>query len=391
MTLRVLFLTCHLPYPPISGGRRREYELLQRIAGEVDVSLCAISKTLAEDVSNAPAMAPYCSDVRVVAAEPTRASDTALPFQVLRHRSRHVRPVLAESDYDIIHVEGFYLMQHLRDLAPRPTVLIEQNIEYQLWEQRAANGSGRVAWRHRREADRTRRAERDAWRRADVVGALTEEDRSVIRAAGIPRVQLVPDGVLLPDTTPMRTAADAPPVITFVGNFAYEPNVDAALHFAGEVLPAIVAEVPDAHLMLVGNAPPPEVRALAGPSVTVTGRVPDVGEYLAKATVVVCPLRVGGGVKVKMLEALGYGKAIVSSTVGVQGLGASVADAVVVADQAPAMASATVDLLRDAPRRHRLEAAAAAHAASLPTWDAAADALLECYHLAATGRERQDA
>lgn len=391
MTLRVLFLTCHLPYPPISGGRHREFELLRRISGKVDVSVCAVSKTPAEDTRNAPALSAYSSDVQVVPADPHATSETSAPFQVLRHRSRHVRPVLADGEYDVIHVEGFYLMQHLRALAPRPTVLVEQNIEYQLWEQRAAHTAGPTAWRHRREAERTRRAEVEAWHRADVVGALTDEDRRVIEGAGVERVHLVPDGIPRPDRPLVRTPADAPPVVTFVGNFAYEPNVDAAVHFARAILPTVAKAVPDVRLLLVGNAPPPQVRALSGRRITVTGRVPDVGEYLDAATVVLCPLRIGGGVKVKMLEALARGKAIVSTSVGTQGLGAEISAAVAVADAAPAMAAEVIDLLRNPARRSRLEAAAARHAALLPTWDDAAGALLDCYERAAAGRERQDA
>ncbi len=389
--MRVLFLTCHLPYPPISGGRHREYELLRRIAASVDLSVCAVSKTWAEDVRNAPALSPYCSDVRVVPADPHARPEPSTPFQVLRHRSRHVRPVLEDGEYDVIHVEGFYLMQHLRSLAPRPTVLIEQNIEYQLEEQRAAHSVGTAAWRHRREAERTRRAEQQAWHRADVVGALTEEDRAVILGAGVQRVALVPDGISLPERNPVRTPLDAAPVLTFVGNYGYEPNVDAALYFARSVLPIVAKTVPDVRLMLVGNAPPPQIRALAGASVTVTGRVADVGDYLDAATVVVCPLRVGGGVKVKMLEALAHGKAIVTSSIGTQGLGAGIGDAVAVADSAPEMATAIVELLRDPQRRAQLEVAAAKHAVSLPTWDDAVASLLDCYERAAAGRERLDA
>ena len=389
MSLRILFLTCHLPYPPISGGRHREYELLRRIGSEVDVSVCAVSKTPEEDRGPASVLATYCSDVQVVAAEPPRSSGSATPFQVLRHRARQVPAMVADGDFDVIHVEGFYLMQHLAALAPRPTVLVEQNIAYQLWEQRAAHATGTAAWRLRREAERTKRVERAAWHRADVVAALTEEDRAVIRAAGLPTVHLVPDGIAQPRRA--DSAPPAPATITFVANYAYEPNVDAAVHFARSVLPRVTAVLPDAHLMLVGNAPPAEVQALAGPSVTVTGRVPEVSEYLDAATVVVCPLRVGGGVKVKMLEALAHGKAIVSTSVGVQGLGREVADAVVVADAPQDMAAAVVDLLRDPERRARLEAAATRHAARLPTWEQAATALLECYDRATAGRERLDA
>ncbi|MPZ71869.1 MAG: glycosyltransferase [Nitriliruptorales bacterium] len=390
MRLRVLFLTCHLPFPPVSGGRRREFELLRRIGREVDVSVCAISKTYEEDRSNAGALAPYCTDVRVVPAEPARASDV-IPFQVLRHRSRHVRRALRKARYDVIHVEGFYLMQHLRHIEPGPTVLVEQNIEYQLWEQRAAHARGTAAWRHRREAERTRVAEQEAWRTADVVAALTEEDRAVIRASGIDHVPLVPDGIARAQDHLAPTVEGSRPVVTFIGNFAYEPNVDAAQHFVKRVLPRLVHSVPDVHVMLVGNAPSMAVRALAGRHVTVTGRVPDVGEYLQAATVVVCPLRVGGGVKVKMLEALAYSKAIVSTSVGTQGLGPGVHEAVVEADDPVPMAAAIAELLRDPQRRRSLEAAAGAHAATLPTWEDAAEALVGCYRLAATGRQPLDA
>lgn len=389
MSLRVLFLTCHLPYPPLSGGRRREFELLRRIGTQLDVRLCAISKTLDEDLQNANALADFCTRVHVVPAEPLRTTESQVPFQVLRHRSRHVARALSRTDYDLVHVEGFYLMQHLRGLANRPTVLVEQNIEYQLWEQRAAHSSGRLAWRHRREAERTRRAERTAWHRADGVGALTPEDRRVIQAAGVEQVHLVPDGVE-PVAGAARTPADAPAIVTYIGNFAYEPNVDAALYFAKDVFPHVVRAVPDARLLLVGNEPPRQVQALADRSVVVTGRVPDVSPYLREATVVVCPLRIGGGVKVKMLEALAHGKAVVSTSIGIQGLSAAADGAVVVTDDAGAMAAQVAELLGDYQRRHALEGAAQRYASSLPTWDDAAAALLDCYESVAAGRQRLD-
>jgi len=202
---------------------------------------------------------------------------------------------------------------------------------------------------------------------------------------------LVPDGIAVPARRPTATPDDAPAVLTFIANFAYQPNVDAAVYFVRQVLPLVAASIPDVRLLLVGNAPPPEVLALAGPAVTVTGRVPDVDPYLEEATAVVCPLRIGGGVKVKMLEALSSGKAIVSTSVGVQGLGRDITDAVLVTDDPAQMAQHTVAVLTDPLLRHQLERAAARHATTMPTWDDAADALLACYELAVARRERMDA
>ena len=137
--------------------------------------------------------------------------------------------------------------------------------------------------------------------------------------------------------------------------------------------------VPATRVLLVGNAPPPEVLALCCGAVEATGRVARVEPYLDRAAVVVSPLRIGGGIKVKGLEALRRGKAVVSTAVGVQGLGPDVEDAIAVADDPARFADACVRLLLDRGERRRLERRALAVAGSLPTWDEAAADLLDCY------------
>jgi glycosyltransferase involved in cell wall biosynthesis len=130
---------------------------------------------------------------------------------------------------------------------------------------------------------------------------------------------------------------------------------------------------------LVGNAPPPEVLALAGETVKVTGRVPDVLPYLDAADVMVCPLRIGGGIKVKTIEALRRGKAIVSTPIGAQGLGAQAREALLVEAEPQAFAVAVTSLLRDRDRRTQLERRAQRAGARLPLWDDAAAALAALY------------
>jgi glycosyltransferase involved in cell wall biosynthesis len=166
--------------------------------------------------------------------------------------------------------------------------------------------------------------------------------------------------------------------MVMVGNFAYEPNVDGALWLAREVMPRL----PEAELQLVGAAPPAEIRVLAGERIEVTGRVPDVRPYLEAADVVVCPLRCGGGVKVKTLEALSLGKAIVGTGIACQGLGAA-RRAIRVAESAADFATAVGELLADPAARARAEHAAAQAATTLPRWDDAADSLEECWQVAA--------
>ena len=169
-----------------------------------------------------------------------------------------------------------------------------------------------------------------------------------------------------------------------VGNFAYPPTADAALHLVGDVLPAIRRRGCDPEVRLVGAAPSAAIRALAAdPRVHVTGEVPAVEPWLDAADVVLVPLRVGGGVKVKVLEALARGRPVVTTPVGAQGLSAAAARGVIVAADAEGLAERTATLLRDPLARVAAADAARRAAATLPRWNDAAAALLACWAEAA--------
>jgi glycosyltransferase involved in cell wall biosynthesis len=296
-----------------------------------------------------------------------------------------VGEILAGDPVDVVHVEGFYLMQHVPGWSPAPVVLAEQNVEYDLERQRA--GAVEVDDRLAVLAAclDIRRAEVETWQRAARLVAVTPEDRDMIGdAAPGAQVQVVPDGAdhlaaRSEDPTATSVARPSEPLLALVANFAYAPNVDAAVYLVEVILAQIRARVPDAHLWLVGNDPPPEVRALAGDRIRVTGRVPDVVGYLDAADVVLCPLRIGGGIKVKAIEALRRGKASVTTAVGAQGLPSAARAAIRVANDPAAFAAAAADLLIDGDRRRELERRAMRAAAELPTWDEAAAGLAGIY------------
>ncbi|HEX2088309.1 MAG TPA: glycosyltransferase family 4 protein [Actinomycetota bacterium] len=389
----VLFVTGHLPYPPISGGRRREYELVRRLCDRIDFHVVVISKTPDEDAANASAFRPHCASLEVWPAvqPPPGYGFPRQPLLALRHwapeATESVERSLEHGGIDVVHVEGFYLMQHVPERSSVPVLLVEQNVEYTIWHQRMRLSRGR---RQRRrnlaEYAVTLQAEIEAWKRSSLCAAVTEEDLATMRAA-VPEleVRLIPDGadhvsafgeVGVPRSIPEKTEE---PVVAFVANFGYVPNVDAALYLTERIMPRVAAKVPSVKLFLVGNAPPPAIRALESDSVTVTGRVPAVEPYLDAATVVVCPLREGGGVKVKVLEALTRGKAVVTTSVGAQGLSSKATDALIVRDDPRSFARAVTTLLTVETERRALEQAAGAFARTLPTWDVAAHALAQCY------------
>lgn len=395
--VRVLFLSSHLPYPPVSGGRRREFELLRRVGRKHSIHVCAVTNTYDEDCRNISALGQYCSTVDLfestdVACLPARELNVH-PYQVLRNispqASAHIAFLLASQAFDIIHVEGFYMMQHVPPANCYPVLLVEQNIEYVLWQQRAqiaANNEERLF--ALRQSALTQESEIAAWRRASLRAVLTDEDRQLMkRLESEVAVRLVPDGIdircIESDRDPCLARSLATlhsPFLLFVGNFGYQPNVDAAEYLCHEIFPHIRMTLPQVSLILVGNQPPPSLVALGRiPNVVVTGRVLSVNPYLAAADIVVCPLRIGGGVKVKMLEALAYGKAIVCSSVAAQGLSDLVDRSFWIADSPQEFAKRVIQLFQQPEKKTQMEMAAKLAAFNLPTWDDAALCLESCY------------
>ncbi|HVM34738.1 MAG TPA: glycosyltransferase [Actinomycetota bacterium] len=380
---RILFVACHLPFPAISGGRLRELELLKRLGRRFEVGLRVVSKTYDEDLANAHHLEDICHSVAVLPASPDPNRRAA--FQVARHHSPDLKARLAEDlntgSWDLVHVEGFYLMQNLPRNPPVPIVLGEQNIEFLLWKQRAIGAtSAEDRRRHLAQYLVTMQAEMEAWERADHCIAVTDRDRELMLESH-PHllVDTVPDGCDHVATAgSAETGGGDGRTLAFIANFGYEPNVDAARFLCRELLPRIRAQIPNVRLMLVGNAPPaPLVKLARRQGAIVTGRVEDITPYIQRADVIVCPLRIGGGMKVKVLEALRAGKPLVTTSVGAQGLDLN--GAAVVADHPGDFATAAVTLLTDSAMRNELGLAALRYARRLPTWDRAAEILGRCY------------
>ncbi|MEI2689486.1 MAG: glycosyltransferase family 4 protein [Anaerolineae bacterium] len=172
---------------------------------------------------------------------------------------------------------------------------------------------------------------------------MSELDRRRLgrRCPGLP-VEVVPNGVDVTYFIPQPAARDNKSVV-YVGHYGYPPNADAAQYFVQAIWPLIRSRIPEAQFIAVGMQPP---AGLAGhPGVTVTGAVPDVRPYLADAAVVVAPLRVGGGTRIKIVEALAAGKAVVSTTLGAEGLDVVAGRDLLLADEPQTFAAAVADLL----------------------------------------------
>jgi len=204
-----------------------------------------------------------------------------------------------------------------------------------------------------------------AYRRAALVTVPTDDDAAVITDE-VPsgRLVVVPFGLHLPKDAAATSDVEVPPPamlpessVLFVGNFDHAPNRDAAAWLCTAIMPRVWRRHPTATLWLVGRNPTPEVRGLAGARVIVTGEVSSVRDYLCTATVFAAPLRHGGGIRMKTLEALAAGAPIVTTTVGAQGLGARPGEQLLIADDPEDIGDAIVRVLRDPELRARLATA----------------------------------
>lgn len=235
----------------------------------------------------------------------------------------------------------------------------------------------RVNWR------RWASHQEDLWRSYDVVQAFTDRDAREIGArlgGAATAVRVTPFGIDLP---PMRAVPGVPDRMVFIGNFTHAPNADAALWLARDILPRIRRERPGATLALAGMFPPPALRALDGPAVQVLGEVDDIDDLVAQAALVCAPVRTGGGMRMKVLQAMAHGKAVLTTPLGTEGLATEGRQPpLAVGADAEGLATSAIALLSDADARRRLGEAARGYAEQHHSPEAYAARLTASYELA---------
>jgi sugar transferase (PEP-CTERM/EpsH1 system associated) len=358
--MRVLVLSAFLPSRE-SGGRVRLRALMRGLAQRHDVSLLSFAPSDADPATVAEVRASYEEVVVVPSTHlASRARKRLLQLRSLvssRSYERLVceRPefqaaldrVLARSRFDVIHIEGC-AMAHYDARGAAPVLLDEQNVEYDVLR-RVASVTPSLLRRlyNAHDANKLQREEERSWREADACAMTSERDAAFVRAAApTTRTAVVPNGVDASAFVPgMRATVRG--TVLFFGEMGYYPNTDAMLFFANEVLPLLRRRSPAARLVIVGPSAPPAIRALASDSVIVAGAVADVRPHIASAQVVVVPLRIGGGTRLKILEALAMGKPVVSTSLGAEGLKLTNGRELLLADDTASFTDAVARLLDD--------------------------------------------
>ena len=259
-------------------------------------------------------------------------------------------------------------------------VLDEHNIEYDVIR-RTSEATKNLARRMYYEVNwrKLRRDELSAWLRFDGVVVTSSRDEQLLKCdAPHARTAVVPNAVDLSSFSPSDAPAD-PGTLLFLGVMNYHPNTDGVTYFVKEVLPKIRAAHPSVHLKVVGMDPPESIRSLASPQIEVTGVVDDPRPYIDSATVMVVPLRVGGGTRFKIVEAMAKGKAIVSTRIGAEGIEAEHEKELLLADDADSFACEVVRLLSDPELAERLGRAGRQLAEQRYSWETAVRRLENFY------------
>ena len=355
--MKLLLLCPWLPYPVTWGFAKRVYHILEELAVRHDVTLVTYSD--GDDQAAQDVLRRLCT-VRAVPRPALPAGKrlaqlaSVLSPRSFQHRLMYSDAMQRQLDtlasgvaFDVIHVSTSQMACFRFD--PRsPLVLDEHNIEYELYY-RVFQAEGSVPRRlfNWLEYRKYRREEIAAWRAADdfamTSGREAEFVQQLLPAAC---VASVPNAVDTDYFAPAGADTDVDPdAIVMTGLMKYRPNVDGAAFFAREILPRILQARPRATFYVVGGEPAPEVMALAGPNVVVTGSVDDVRPYVHRSAVFVVPLRMGSGTRLKVLEGLSMGKAMVSTTIGCEGIDVVDGEHLRIADTPATFADAVVELL----------------------------------------------
>jgi polysaccharide biosynthesis protein PslH len=386
--VKILWVKAGKLLPVDTGGKIRSFNLLRELDARSEVTLLsyygggrdldyegALVQAFPRAVpvhTNAPDGSPAAQAVDYASRLYWRA-----PYAVSKFTSPAVRRLVAEWDaarkFDVSVCDFLSASLNFPERLQTPSVLFQHNVESILWRRQATTERQPLKRLvYSLEAAKMERYERATVQRFEHILAVSDADKAAMASmTDSSRISVVPTGVDTNTFKPADRTRTPDPIVLFLGSMDWEPNIDGVQYFVDSVWPAIRAAVPGAKFQVVGRSPSASIRRLAAPDIEIVGTVPSVVEYLHRAAVVVVPLRVGGGTRLKIYEAMAAAKAVVSSTIGAEGLDVTHGRDIVLSDTPDRFAAAVTRLLQHASERRQLEDAALA-TASRYDWSAIA-------------------
>lgn len=389
----ILFVSEKFPWPVDDGGQTRTYNVLKQLARVRPTTLVAHAPTDRSGIARIEELGVEvaCRGERArVWSAPVFAAlstFTRAPYPLAKNRSRaiaaEIRRRVAGGQVEVLHFNHLDAAQYVDDLGALRSkvacVFDTHNVlttMYQRFHETAREPLKRaflgLQW------TKMSRFEREIMRRMDRVLVCSDIERDLLHTWGIDHALVVPNGVDVDYFTPREpTTRRAMPLIVFTGAMGYAPNVDGLRWFLEAILPHVHASVPNVLFRVVGKDPPADLvaRTLKG-SIEFTGRVDDVRPLMNDAHVFVCPLRIGGGTRLKILDAMAQALPVVSTTVGAEGLAVTAGKDILLADDPRTFADAVVSLLRDEARSRTLAHAGLALVRGRYSWASVTEPLL---------------
>jgi len=361
-------LTPYLPYPLHSGGQIRSYNLIKNLSQKHQITLFSFIRS-AKELVHIAELEKYCTKVKVFkrrqAWDPRNILISALtpyPFLVAIYLSKSVKNAIRRelaSNYDLIHAETFYVMPNLPKPTNIPTLLVEQTIEYMVY-QRFVEDFKFFLLKPLLYFDvlKIKLWEKYFWQKATRLAAMSQSDKQIMEKSVKDRkVDVVANGVDVEHFTESRIAKAVNQTILFVGNFKWLPNKDAAKFLVTDIWPKIHQQLPRAKLWIVGRNPTSEILDLSNQkNVTVSGEVDDIREAFQKSSVLLAPIRNGRGTKYKVLEAMASQVPVVTTKLGIEGIAAINQSSVLIAETADGLADKTIQVLTDKNLAEKLAA-----------------------------------
>jgi len=397
--MRILWLKTELLHPLDKGGRIRTYHMLRVLHRLHHVTYLTLDDGASAPDAHEQAQ-EYCSELVTVPFRTSPKKSLAfykevchnlispLPYAVWKYRSQAFRStcerLLHSTDVDVIVCDFLTPAVNLPPRPRQPVILFQHNVEADIWRRHWQVATRAVSRAYLRgQWRRMVTFEQQACQDVDRVIAVSETDAERMRQEyGIRAVSTVPTGVDTSFFRPSAAPVRDPDSLVFTGSMDWLPNEDGIQFFVHQVLPLVRRECPDVTVTIVGRHPTHAVRRLADPDrgIAVTGGVPDIRPFLERAAAVIVPLRIGGGTRLKIFEAMAMGCAVVSTSVGAEGLPIQDGTHLLIADSPHDFAGACVRLLRDPELARRLGAHAADHVQTYYGWDAAAFRFADICH-----------